>query len=46
MSGVPAPVQEYCRQLVREQGQGAKCCGASGCSIARRVTGLGSNPCG
>ena len=25
MSGVPAPVQEYCRQRVREQRQGAKC---------------------
>ncbi len=25
MSGVPAPVQEYCRQRVREQSQDAKC---------------------
>lgn len=38
MSVVPALVYEYCRQLVPEQSQDAKCCGAPGCSIARRVT--------
>ena len=38
MSVVPARVYEYCRQLVLEQSQDAKCCGAPGCSIARRVT--------
>ena len=43
MSGVPARVQEYCRQLVRELGLGAKCCGASGCCSACRVTRLRSN---
>ena len=43
MSVVPARVYEYCRQLVLEQSQDAKCCGAPGCSIARRVTRLGLN---
>ena len=43
MSGVAARVQEYCRQLVCEQGQGAKCCSASGCCSARCVTRLRSN---
>ena len=43
MSVDPALVQEYCRQLVRELGPGAKCCGASGCCSACRVTRLRSN---
>ena len=43
MSGVPVRVREYCRQLVREQDQGAKCCSALGCCSACRVTRLRSN---
>ena len=43
MSGVLARVQEYCRQLVREQSQDAKCYGASACRSARRVTRSGLN---